>query len=221
MTKRLVQLLLGLALYGFSMALMVRAVLGLDPWDVFHLGVSLRVGWSFGTVVNVVGALVLLLWLPLRQKPGIGTVANILVIGTVADLSLAMLPAFETLPVRGGAMIAGIVLNGVAGAAYIGAGLGPGPRDGLMTGIVRRTGWPIWRVRTGIELAVLAAGWVMGGVAGVGTILYAVAIGPLVQLFLPMFTLAASTKPTPIDGAAGINDDAPNGAERDEARAGG
>ena len=151
----------------------------------------------------------------MRQKPGIGTVANILVIGTVADLSLAMLPALESLPVRWGTMIAGIVLNGIAGAAYIGAGLGPGPRDGLMTGIVRRTGWPIWRVRTGIELAVLAAGWAMGGVVGVGTILYAVAIGPLVQLFLPMFTLSASTEPTPIAGAAGINDDAPNGAERD------
>ncbi|OHB27418.1 MAG: hypothetical protein A2790_21680 [Phenylobacterium sp. RIFCSPHIGHO2_01_FULL_69_31] len=189
MTRRLVQLLLGLSLYGASMALMVRAGLGLDPWDVFHQGLAGRVGLSIGLVVNIVGAGVLLLWIPLRQWPGIGTIANVLVIGTAMDLSLLVLPDLDGLPVRGAGLALAVVANGVAGALYIGAGLGPGPRDGLMTGLARRTGWPIRRVRTGIELTVLAAGWLLGGTVGVGTVLYAFAIGPLVQAFLPLFTI--------------------------------
>ncbi len=189
MTRRLIQLLLGLSLYGASMALMLRAGLGLDPWDVFHQGLAGRVGLSIGLVVNIVGAAVLLLWIPLRQWPGIGTIANVLVIGTAMDLSLLMLPDLEGLPVRGAGLALAVVANGVAGALYIGAGLGPGPRDGLMTGLARRTGWPIRRVRTGIELTVLAAGWLLGGTVGVGTVLYAFAIGPLVQAFLPLFTI--------------------------------
>jgi uncharacterized membrane protein YczE len=189
MTRRLVQLLLGLSLYGASMALMVRAGLGLDPWDVFHQGLAGRVGLSIGLVVNIVGAGVLLLWIPLRQWPGIGTIANVLVIGTAMDLSLLVLPDLDGLPVRGAGLALAVVANGVAGALYIGAGLGPGPRDGLMTGLARRTGWPIRRVRTGIELTVLAAGWLLGGTVGVGTVLYAFAIGPLVQVFLPLFTI--------------------------------
>jgi uncharacterized membrane protein YczE len=189
MTRRLLQLLLGLSLYGASMALMVRAGLGLDPWDVFHQGLAGRVGLSIGLVVNIVGAAVLLLWIPLRQWPGIGTIANVLVIGTAMDLSLLVLPDLDGLPVRSAGLALAVVANGVAGALYIGAGLGPGPRDGLMTGLARRTDWPIRRVRTGIELTVLAAGWLLGGTVGVGTVLYAFAIGPLVQIFLPLFTI--------------------------------
>lgn len=189
MPRRLIQLFAGLALYGASLALMLRAALGLGPWDVFHRGLSNHIDLSFGMLLNLVGAAVLLLWIPLRQKPGIGTVANILVIGTAVDLTMLVLPPVEGLGLRAGALVVGVVLNGVAGAMYIGAGLGPGPRDGLMTGLSRRTGWSIRLVRTGIELAVLAIGWLLGGTVGLGTVLYALAIGPLVQAFLPLFTI--------------------------------
>jgi uncharacterized membrane protein YczE len=195
----------GLALYGLSLALMIRATLGLDPWDVFHQGVSNETGISIGMIVNLVGALVLLLWLPLRQKPGIGTIANILVIGTVADLSLWLLPEFQSLPARFLWMGVAIVLNGIATGAYIGAGLGPGPRDGLMTGIVRRTGLSVRLVRTSIEIFVLAVGWLLGGTVGLGTVLYALAIGPIVHVTLPFFTIKepvkeGTTRPAPISG---------------------
>jgi uncharacterized membrane protein YczE len=189
MTRRLIQLLIGLSLYGASMALMVRAGLGLDPWDVFHQGLSGRVGLSIGMLVNIVGALVLLFWIPLRQKPGIGTIANVLVIGTAMDLTMLVLPDLNGLPIRGAGLVLAVVVNGIAGAMYIGAGLGPGPRDGLMTGLARRTGWSIRVVRTGIELTVLASGWLLGGTVGLGTVIYAFAIGPLVQAFLPLFTI--------------------------------
>lgn len=197
MTRRLIQLFAGLVLYSLSIALIVRADLGLDPWDVLNQGVFERfagpAGISFGLVVNLIGMAVLLLWIPLRQKPGIGTVANVLVIGTVANFGLDWIPADLDLPLRAGLLIGGIVLNGVASGAYIGAGLGPGPRDGLMTGIVARTGWPVKWVRTSIELAVIAAGWLLGGSVGMGTVLYAVTIGPLVHVFLPMFTIRPKT----------------------------
>ncbi len=193
MTRRLAQLLLGLSLYGAAMALMLRAGLGLDPWDVFHQGLAGRVGLSIGLLVNIVGALVLLLWIPLRQRPGIGTLANVLVIGTAMDLALIALPELDGLAVRSASLVAAIAINGVAGAMYIGAGLGPGPRDGLMTGLARRTGWSLRLVRTGIELAVLASGWLLGGTVGVGTVLYAFAIGPIVQAFLPAFTVRDTT----------------------------
>ncbi len=193
MTRRLLQLFLGLGLYGLSIAMIVRAGLGLDPWDVLTQGVHERfagpAGISFGMVVNLIGVAVLLLWLPLRQKPGIGTVANVLVIGTVANIGLGWIPVDLALPLRAGLLIGGIVLNGVATGAYVGAGLGPGPRDGLMTGIVARTSWPVKWVRTAIEITVVAVGWLLGGSVGLGTILYAVAIGPLVHVFLPMFTI--------------------------------
>jgi uncharacterized membrane protein YczE len=146
-------------------------------------------------LVNVVGALVLLLWIPLRQKPGIGTIANVLVIGTAMDLTMLVLPELHGLPIRGAGLALAVVVNGVAGAMYIGAGLGPGPRDGLMTGLARRTGRSIRLVRTGIEFSVLAIGWLLGGTVGLGTVLYAVAIGPLVQAFLPMFTIRAAQSP--------------------------
>ncbi|MET3781419.1 putative membrane protein YczE [Brevundimonas sp. 1080] len=197
MTRRLIQLFAGLVLYGLSIALIVRADLGLDPWDVLNQGVfewfAKPAGISFGLVVNLIGMAVLLLWIPLRQKPGIGTVANVLVIGTVANFGLDWIPSDLDLPLRAGLLIAGIVLNGVASGAYIGAGLGPGPRDGLMTGIVTRTGWPVKWVRTAIELTVIAVGWLLGGSVGVGTVLYALTIGPLVHIFLPLFTIRPKT----------------------------
>ena len=189
MGRRLAQLYAGLALYGLSMALLVRAGLGVMPWDVLHQGISRTVGGSLGTVSIVVGALVLLLWVPLRQRPGVGTVSNVLVIGLAVDASLAVLPAVDEMAARVLLVGLGIVLNAVATAAYIGVRLGPGPRDGLMTGLVRRTGWSVRLVRTGIEVAVVAGGWLLGGTLGVATVLYALAIGPLVQLLLPRFAV--------------------------------
>uniref|UniRef100_UPI0037CA0769 membrane protein YczE n=1 Tax=Phenylobacterium sp. TaxID=1871053 RepID=UPI0037CA0769 len=152
-------------------------------------GVSGQVGLTIGMVVNLTGLVVLLLWIPLRQRPGIGTVANVVMIGTAMDLTLGVLPPVEGLAFQVAALIASIVVNGFAGALYIGAGLGPGPRDGLMTGLARRTGWSLRLVRTGIELTVLALGWALGGTVGVGTLLYAFGIGPIVQFFLPMVSI--------------------------------
>ncbi len=185
MPRRLTQLMVGLTLYGVSLAMMVESHLGLDPWDVLHDGVAGSLPLSFGTVVIIVGALVLLLWWPLRQKPGLGTVANVLVVGVASDVAIAVLEQPASLAGRSSMLVAGIVLNAVAGALYIGAQLGPGPRDGLMTGLVRRTGWSVRVIRTSIEVGVLAIGFVLGGTVGVGTVLYALAIGPLLQLFLP------------------------------------
>ena len=189
MPRRLLQLFIGLLLYGASMALMLRAALGLDPWDVFHQGLATQADLSIGKVVNLVGLAVLLLWIPLKQRPGIGTVANVILIGTAMDLTLSVLPAIEGLALQVAALLFSVVANGIAGALYIGAGLGPGPRDGLMTGLARRTGWSLRLVRTGIELTVLGFGWLLGGTVGVGTLLYAFTIGPLVQIFLPMVTI--------------------------------
>jgi uncharacterized membrane protein YczE len=189
-TRRLVQLYAGLVLYGASMALQIRAGLGLDPWDVFHQGVADRTGLSFGTVVVITGAAVLLAWAPLRQRPGIGTVSNVFVIGIAVDAGLALLPPAGTTAVALAMLLAGVGLNGVASGAYIGAGLGPGPRDGLMTGLVRRTGGSVRAVRTSIEVGVLAVGAALGGTVGLGTVLYALSIGPLVHVLLPRFTVA-------------------------------
>jgi uncharacterized membrane protein YczE len=170
-----------------SIALLVRADLGLDPWDVLHQGLSRQTGISIGRWTIVVGALVLALWIPLRQRPGIGTVCNVLLVGLVMDAVLAVCPQPDRLDVRGALLVAGVVLNGVATGAYIGAGLGPGPRDGLMTGLAAR-GLSIRAARTGIEVTVLAAGWILGGTVGIGTVLYAVSIGPVVHVLLPLFT---------------------------------
>jgi uncharacterized membrane protein YczE len=188
-TRRLAQLAVGLTLYGVSMGMMVRSRLGLDPWDVFHYGVAEHLPVSFGTVVIIVGALVLVLWVPLRQWPGLGTVANVVIIGLATDAALAAIEAPSAMAARVGLLLGGIVLNGLAGALYIGSQFGPGPRDGLMTGLVRRTGRSFRLVRTTIELTVLVVGWLMGGVVGLGTVLYAVLIGPIVQLFLPLLTV--------------------------------
>jgi uncharacterized membrane protein YczE len=195
MTRRLVQLYAGLTLYGVSMALQIRAGLGLDPWDVFHQGVSDKTGLSFGTIVIITGALVLLAWIPLRQKPGVGTVSNVIVIGIVVDIALRMLGDVHGFALQLAFLTAGVVLNAVAGAAYIGAGLGPGPRDGLMTGLVRRTGGSVGVIRTSIEMSVLAVGFVLGGTVGLGTVVYALSIGPLLQIFMPAFTIK---QPVPV-----------------------
>jgi uncharacterized membrane protein YczE len=187
--RRLAQLYAGLVLYGLSMALLVRAELGVMPWDVLHQGIARHVGWSLGAVSIAVGALVLLLWVPLRERPGLGTVSNVIVIGLAVDASLALLPVVDALPVRVALVVAGIGLNAVATAAYIGVRMGPGPRDGLMTGLVRRSGRPVRLVRTGIEVVVVLSGWLLGGTLGVATVLYALAIGPLVQPLLPRLTV--------------------------------
>ncbi|MFD6163368.1 YitT family protein [Nocardia sp. NPDC060256] len=184
--RRLVALYVGLWLYGFSMAVMVRAGLGLDPWDVFHQGVAGHVPISFGAVTALTGIAVLLAWIPLRQRPGVGTVSNVVVIAVSVDVGLWLLPAWEMIPARVGAMGAAVVLNAIATVLYIGAGMGPGPRDGLMTGLVRRTGVAVWVVRTSIEVTVLAIGWVLGGSVGIGTLVYAFGIGPLIQLLIPL-----------------------------------
>jgi uncharacterized membrane protein YczE len=175
---RLVQLHIGLALYGVAIAFRVRSNLGLDPWGAFHQGISQVTGLSFGTATIVVGAAILLTWIPFRLKPGIGTISNILVIGLVADGVLALLPEIHWPPLRYALMVAGTLLTGASGAVYMAAGLGTGPRDGLMVGIVRYTRWPIRRVRGGIELTVLASGWLLGGTIGIGTVIHALLIGP-------------------------------------------
>lgn len=186
LVRRLAQLYAGLFLYGFSMAMMLEAALGLDPWDVLHQGLARYLPVSFGTVTIVVGAVVLLLWIPLRQWPGLGTVSNVFMIGFSVDFGLWLLPTPQTLAVRIALMVTAVVLNGLAGAAYIGSHFGPGPRDGLMTGLAARTGGSLRLIRTGIEVSVLAVGFLLGGTVGVGTVLYAVSIGPVVQFFLPL-----------------------------------
>ncbi|MGE0217133.1 YczE/YyaS/YitT family protein [Mycolicibacterium sp.] len=166
------------------MAMMVRAELGLDPWDVFHQGLAVRTGMTIGVASAVVGVAVLLAWIPLRNRPGIGTVANVVVIAVTVDVAMWLMPAPTSLPGRAALLLAAVVLNAIATVLYIGAGLGPGPRDGLMTGLVVRTGRSVRLVRTTIEVTVLTVGWLLGGTVGVGTVVYAFGIGPLVQLFL-------------------------------------
>ncbi|GHF58627.1 membrane protein [Streptomyces mashuensis] len=195
LARRLVHLYAGLVLYGVSVALQLRAGLGLNSWDVFHQGLARHTGLSMGTVVIGVSAAVLLLWVPLRERPGVGTVSNVLLVGLCIDASLRLLPAAHAYAVRVPLLLGGVVLNGVATALYISARFGPGPRDGLMTGLCRRTGRPTRLVRTAIEVVVLAAGFLLGGSVGVGTVLYALAIGPLIQYFQKVIT-----PPLPPDG---------------------
>lgn len=192
--RRLPQLFFGLFLYGWSLAMMLKGNLGLPPWDVLTQGLSHYLPLTFGTITILIGAIVLLLWIPLRQWPGFGTLANVVVVGVAADVGLAVLPETESMPMRIGFMVTGIVLNGLAGAIYIGSQLGPGPRDGLMTGLAHRTGKSLRLVRVGIEVVVLAIGFVLGGTVGVGTVLYALSIGPLVQFFLPYVAVRVGPK---------------------------
>src|SRR5688500_2681764 len=178
------------------MALLVRSTLGVMPWDVLHQGLARQLGWSLGTVTVLVGALVLLAWIPLRERPGLGTVSNVVVIGVAVDAALQVIPEAPSVAAGVGYMVAGVGLNAVATAAYIGVRLGPGPRDGLMTGLVRRTGGSIRLVRTSIEVVVVATGWLLGGTLGLGTVAYALAIGPLVQVLLPRLSLSPASPPT-------------------------
>lgn len=187
MILRIAQLLIGLVLFGAGCGVMVRAGIGLDPWTVFAQGVSLQTGIGIGWVTNIVGFLVLLLWIPLRQRPGLGTVANILLVGTSMQATIAVVPHvpgfwWDLLLFTGG-----MLLVAVASGLYIGADFGPGPRDGLMTGLNSRLGWPIWAARLGVEASVLVAGWLLGGTVGLGTVIFAACIGPLVHIALPPF----------------------------------
>ncbi|MCT9079053.1 YczE/YyaS/YitT family protein [Streptomyces fulvoviolaceus] len=191
--RRLIQLYIGLALYGASSALLVQAGLGLEPWNVLHQGLAELTGLTIGVVSIFVGAAVLLLWIPLRQRPGLGTVSNVFVVGIAMDGTLAALPEAHTLAVQIPLLVAGIVLNGVATGLYIAARFGPGPRDGLMTGLHQRTGRSIRLMRTAVEVAVVATGFVLGGTIGIGTVLYAVSIGPLAQLFLRVFAVPSAS----------------------------
>jgi uncharacterized membrane protein YczE len=184
-TRRWAQLVAGLLLAASSVALMVEARLGLDPWNALHEGLAERLPLSFGTVAALSGLVVLLLWVPLRQPLGAGTVVNTVLVGLLIDVALWVVPTPQTLVVRGVFLLVGVVLCGAAGAVYLGSHLGPGPRDGLMTGLVARTGRSVRLVRTTLELTVLLAGYLLGGTVGIGTVLFAVAIGPLVQFFLP------------------------------------
>ncbi len=186
--RRLAQLSTGLALYGLGIALQVASGLGNDPWDTLHQGLARHTGLSIGTWIIIVGALVMALWIPLRQRPGIGTISNVILIGAFADLFLWLLPHPDLLAQRVAYLVAAILVGGFATGCYIGAGLGPGPRDGLTTGLAAR-GHSIRLVRTGIELTVLAIGWSLGGTVGVGTLAYAVIIGPLSHVFIPMLTI--------------------------------
>ena len=189
---RLAQLYGGLVLYGVSSSLLVLAGLGLDPWDVFHQGLSRTFGLAIGTWAIIVGVVVLLLWIPLRQRPGIGTVSNVVLIGLTMNVVLGHVHAPHAMAARVACLVGGVFLNGVATGAYIGAGLGPGPRDGLMTGLAAR-GHSIRVVRTGLEVTVLVTGWFLGGTVGVGTVLYALSIGPLAHVFIPLFARGRAT----------------------------
>ncbi|HEY2354286.1 MAG TPA: hypothetical protein VGH79_05230 [Gaiellaceae bacterium] len=186
MLLRLVQLYAGLLLYGVSSSLLVLAGLGLDPWDVFHQGLSRTFGLAIGTWTILVGAAVLLLWIPLRQRPGLGTISNVILVGAVMNVVLAHVHAPHALTWRIVCLVAGVLCCGVATGAYIGAGFGPGPRDGLMTGLAAR-GHSIRVVRTALEITVLVVGWILGGTVGVGTLVYALSIGPLAHVFIPLF----------------------------------
>jgi uncharacterized membrane protein YczE len=197
---RLPRLVWGLILFGFGIALMVISRLGLSPWEVFHQGISSRTGVPLGTVGIFVGLFVLLLWLPLRERLGLGTVLNVILIGVVIDLSMLWLPELEMLAWRWVALVGGIVTIALGSGYYIGAGLGPGPRDGLMTGLAKR-GLPVGLVRTGIEVTVLILGWLLGGTVGAGTVLFSFGVGPLVQLFLRKFSLAPLTTRIRLDAA--------------------
>lgn len=199
--RRLTQLVVGLSIFGFSMAMLIRGGLGMIPWDVFHYGIARHVPLSFGTIAIIVALFVLLLWIPLREMPGLGTIANAVWVGVSADIGLALLSTPEALVPKIALMVGGIVLNALATALYIGAQFGPGPRDGLMTGLARRLPVSLRLIRTGIEVVVVVIGWLLGGVVGVGTVLFALSIGPLTQLFLP--PLVVQIDPPPVSRGSG------------------
>ncbi|MFN3948238.1 YczE/YyaS/YitT family protein [Microbacterium sp.] len=196
MSSRITRLLVGLVLYGFGCALTVAAGLGVDPWTVFAQGLSRVTGVGIGWITNIVGLGVLLLWIPLRQKPGVGTIANILLVGTSLQLALGVLPHPDVFWLQALMLVGGVVLVAVASGLYIGARFGPGPRDGLMTGLHGRFGWPIWACRLTVEGSVLVLGWLLGGTVGVGTVVFALGIGPLVHLAMPLFATRGPEAPS-------------------------
>ena len=187
MTRRVFQLLIGLVLYGVGISLMVQAAIGLDPWTVFAQGISIHTGIGIGWLSNIIGVFVLLLWIPLRQRPGVGTLLNILIIGPSLELGLWLIPQPEGFLWQALMFAAGLLMLAVASGLYIGAKFGPGPRDGLMTGLHARLGWPIWVARSVVEITVLATGWLLGGNVGIGTLAFALLVGPLCNWTLPMF----------------------------------
>ncbi len=189
--RRSPRLLLGIPVLGFGIAMTLQARLGVSPYDVLHQGLAEKTGLSFGTVVIVVGLVILLAWIPLRQRPGIGTVINTLTVGLVIDLALRVLPEPDVLVARIPLLLGGIAITALGMGLYIGAGLGPGPRDGLMTGIAAK-GFPLWAVRTVLEVTALVAGWILGGDVGIGTVAFALGIGPLGHFFLARLHLGAA-----------------------------
>lgn len=196
MTRRWVQLLLGLFLYGIAISLMLRAAIGISPWDVLAQGISIHTGIPFGFVTNIVGGVVLLLWIPIRQRLGVGTVLNALLVGPSAEVGLWLIPEQTVLWVRILLFVGGLLLLAVATGLYIGARFGPGPRDGLMTGINAKFGIRLWIVRTSLEVIVLIIGWILGGDVGIGTLAFALLVGPLVHFTIPFLMVpAALTKP--------------------------
>lgn len=197
--RRSLQLLIGLFLFGIGISLMVRGALGTAPWDVLTLGIISHIPLSFGLVTTMISVVVLLCWIPLRERPGVGTVLNAVLIGPCADIGLALFPEPGALWLRILSLAAGIVLIGFATGLYIGARFGPGPRDGLMTGLHRVTGLPIWIVRTALEVAVVVVGWLLGGIVGVGTVAFALGIGPLCQFFLRIFNVPLARDAAPPD----------------------
>ncbi len=193
LARRITQLPVGLFLYGIAIGMMVRAGIGVGPWDVLSQGIAAHTGIPFGWVTNLIGAVVLLLWIPIRQKPGVGTLLNVLMIGPSAQLALWLIPTQHELAVQALLFAAGLALLAIATGLYIGAGFGPGPRDGLMTGIHHRFGWRIWAVRACIEITVLAIGWLLGGNVGIGTVAFALLVGPLVALTMPLLRVPAAS----------------------------
>jgi uncharacterized membrane protein YczE len=194
LARRIVQLLVGLFVYGFAIAMMVRGAIGVPPWDVLTQGLIAQTGLPFWALTNIIGALVLLLWIPIRQKPGVGTIANVLLIGPAIDIGLAILPVAADLVQQVLFFAGGLALLSIASGLYIGARFGPGPRDGLMTGVHNRWGFKIWWVRTAIEVTVLSVGWLLGGNAGIGTLAFALLIGPMVGVTLPWLRVPEAAK---------------------------
>ncbi|MEV4667342.1 YczE/YyaS/YitT family protein [Microbacterium sp. LWO12-1.2] len=200
MPRRIVQLLVGLFLYGIGIAFIVRAAIGAAPWDVLTQGIARHVPLTFGMITILVSVVVLLLWIPLRQRPGVGTVLNALLVGPSADVGFLLIPETDSLWIRVPFFVVGLLLLSAATGLYIGAAFGPGPRDGLMTGLHRRTGWAIWIVRTGLEVTVVAVGWVLGGNVGIGTVAFALLVGPMCQFFMRLFRVPLD-RPTTSEGS--------------------
>jgi uncharacterized membrane protein YczE len=199
--RRFSQLLVGLVLYGLTMAMIIRATLGNDPWDVLHQGMAKHLPITIGTAVIAMSMVVLLAWIPLKEMPGVGTVLNSVLVGLSADFFLGIIGTPASTDARTAMLLGAVFLNGVATALYIGSQFGPGPRDGLMTGLHRRTGVSIRLVRTGLEVSVVVVGAILGGVVGIGTVLYAFAIGPLVQWLLPLAIVELPQQPEPVEQA--------------------